>query len=258
MQRHVPALGRHACFPQHSSQSRRSPTSRRQGAAAATAGAREGTVPRSPLLLQNRPQTATTTGRTSSPAPRRSRAVTGSAPHATLPPHRRSGCPSSAGSAHPRRRRRFHPRRAADPVAALLQVPRLRRQGPQGQAAARRRARQRRSRRPSSPASPTTASWSAASSPPTPTRSCRRRRRKNPLSDAEKQILKRWIAAGAEYKAHWAFVAPQQAPLPKVKQADWPRNADRSLRPRAPGSGRAAAVAARPTATRSCAGCIST
>ena len=47
---------------------------------------------------------------------------------------------------------------------------------------------------------------------------------KNPLTDAEKQILKRWIAAGAEYKPHWAFVAPKQAPLPKVKQADWPRN----------------------------------
>jgi hypothetical protein len=47
---------------------------------------------------------------------------------------------------------------------------------------------------------------------------------KNPLSDAEKQTLKRWVAAGAEYKAHWAFVAPKQAPLPKVKQSDWPRN----------------------------------
>jgi len=48
---------------------------------------------------------------------------------------------------------------------------------------------------------------------------------KNPLTDAQKQLLKRWIADGAEYKAHWAFVPPKQAPLPKVKQADWPRNA---------------------------------
>ncbi len=47
---------------------------------------------------------------------------------------------------------------------------------------------------------------------------------KLPLSDAEKQTLKRWVAAGAEYQMHWAFVAPKQAPLPKVKQADWPRN----------------------------------
>ena len=45
-----------------------------------------------------------------------------------------------------------------------------------------------------------------------------------PLSDAQKQILKRWIASGAAYKPHWAFLPPKQAPLPKVKQANWPRN----------------------------------
>ena len=48
---------------------------------------------------------------------------------------------------------------------------------------------------------------------------------KNPLTDAQKQVLKRWIAEGAEYRQHWAFVPPRQAPLPKVKQSDWPRNA---------------------------------
>jgi hypothetical protein len=48
---------------------------------------------------------------------------------------------------------------------------------------------------------------------------------KNPLSDAQKLMLRRWIAEGAEYKPHWAFVPPRQAPLPKVRQADWPRNA---------------------------------
>jgi hypothetical protein len=48
---------------------------------------------------------------------------------------------------------------------------------------------------------------------------------KNPLSDEQKQLLKRWIAAGAEYKEHWAFVRPRQAPLPRVRQKDWPRNA---------------------------------
>jgi hypothetical protein len=47
---------------------------------------------------------------------------------------------------------------------------------------------------------------------------------KNPLSAAQKDLLKRWIAAGAEYQPHWAFVQPKQAPLPPVKQADWPRN----------------------------------
>jgi hypothetical protein len=48
---------------------------------------------------------------------------------------------------------------------------------------------------------------------------------KNPVSDRDKQILRRWIAAGAEYQQHWAFVAPRQAPLPKVRQTNWPRNA---------------------------------
>jgi hypothetical protein len=47
---------------------------------------------------------------------------------------------------------------------------------------------------------------------------------KNPLSDSEKVVLKQWINRGAEYKQHWAFVAPQSAPLPLVKLTDWPRN----------------------------------
>src|SRR5438876_10589992 len=48
---------------------------------------------------------------------------------------------------------------------------------------------------------------------------------KNPLSETQKQVLKRWITEGAEYKPHWAFVPPRQSPLPAVKQAGWPRNA---------------------------------
>lgn len=45
-----------------------------------------------------------------------------------------------------------------------------------------------------------------------------------PLSDSQKQLLKQWIAEGAKYEAHWAFVPPQQAPLPPVKQTGWARN----------------------------------
>jgi hypothetical protein len=47
---------------------------------------------------------------------------------------------------------------------------------------------------------------------------------KNPLSQRDKQVLRRWIEAGAEYKQHWAFVPPRQAPLPHVQQAGWPLN----------------------------------
>jgi hypothetical protein len=48
---------------------------------------------------------------------------------------------------------------------------------------------------------------------------------KKPLTQQEKEILKHWIGEGAEYKPHWAFVAPKQAPLPKVRETTWPRNA---------------------------------
>ncbi len=46
----------------------------------------------------------------------------------------------------------------------------------------------------------------------------------HPLTEDEKQILTRWVAEGAEYREHWAFVPPVQAPLPTVQQTDWPRN----------------------------------
>jgi len=46
-----------------------------------------------------------------------------------------------------------------------------------------------------------------------------------PLSDAKRQILRNWIAAGAIYKPHWAFVPPRQIRPPAVRQTDWPRNA---------------------------------
>jgi hypothetical protein len=44
------------------------------------------------------------------------------------------------------------------------------------------------------------------------------------LSPAQRELLSRWIASGAEYAPHWAFVAPQATPLPHVTRADWPRN----------------------------------
>ncbi len=38
-----------------------------------------------------------------------------------------------------------------------------------------------------------------------------------PLEPANVELLRNWIAAGAPYADHWAFVAPQQVPLPKAE-----------------------------------------
>lgn len=43
------------------------------------------------------------------------------------------------------------------------------------------------------------------------------------LSAEQKQTLERWIAEGAAYATHWAFVAPQRPREPEVKRAEWVR-----------------------------------
>jgi len=48
---------------------------------------------------------------------------------------------------------------------------------------------------------------------------------KKPLADEQKDILKQWIAEGAEYQSHWAFMAPQRPELPEVHNDAWPKNA---------------------------------
>ncbi len=40
---------------------------------------------------------------------------------------------------------------------------------------------------------------------------------KKTLTAAQKDTLRRWIAEGAPYAQHWAFVAPVKAPLPKIE-----------------------------------------
>jgi hypothetical protein len=47
---------------------------------------------------------------------------------------------------------------------------------------------------------------------------------KHPLSTSQKETLKRWIADGAEYTAHWAFIPPKARARPMVKQQNWARN----------------------------------
>ena len=46
-----------------------------------------------------------------------------------------------------------------------------------------------------------------------------------PLSAADRDTLVRWVAAGAEYQPHWAFVPPVQRELPAVRMGTWPHNA---------------------------------
>ena len=43
------------------------------------------------------------------------------------------------------------------------------------------------------------------------------------LSAAEKQLLASWIAEGAEYKRHWAFVPPERPPQPQTRKTSWPK-----------------------------------
>ena len=40
---------------------------------------------------------------------------------------------------------------------------------------------------------------------------------------AQKQVLKKWIAEGAKYSPHWAFIPPVRPAMPEVKRKDWVR-----------------------------------
>lgn len=42
-----------------------------------------------------------------------------------------------------------------------------------------------------------------------------------PLSEGQKQTLKRWIEEGAVYQAHWAYIVPTRPVVPKVQNASW-------------------------------------
>src|SRR5262245_19994075 len=47
---------------------------------------------------------------------------------------------------------------------------------------------------------------------------------KKELTAADKDVLKRWISEGAEYKSHWAFTPPVRPAVPPVKNTAWPKN----------------------------------
>lgn len=44
------------------------------------------------------------------------------------------------------------------------------------------------------------------------------------LTGEEIELLQRWVAEGAEYEGHWAFLTPTRPQLPKVTQSSWPRH----------------------------------
>ncbi|MEX2558395.1 MAG: DUF1549 and DUF1553 domain-containing protein, partial [Pirellulales bacterium] len=44
-----------------------------------------------------------------------------------------------------------------------------------------------------------------------------------PLSAEQVDVLRRWIAAGAEYGEHWAFIRPERPAAPSVADEAWPR-----------------------------------
>lgn len=44
------------------------------------------------------------------------------------------------------------------------------------------------------------------------------------LSKGQIELLRRWIAQGAPYALHWAYIKPVRPPLPAVRHKQWPRN----------------------------------
>jgi Protein of unknown function (DUF1553)/Protein of unknown function (DUF1549)/Concanavalin A-like lectin/glucanases superfamily/Planctomycete cytochrome C len=47
---------------------------------------------------------------------------------------------------------------------------------------------------------------------------------RKPLSAAQKELIKTWVASGAEYQPHWSFIAPRKVEPPAVKDSKWVRN----------------------------------
>src|SRR6185437_3384462 len=47
---------------------------------------------------------------------------------------------------------------------------------------------------------------------------------KKQLTAEQKETLRRWLAAGAEYQPHWSFIAPARPALPQVQNQAWVRN----------------------------------
>ena len=55
------------------------------------------------------------------------------------------------------------------------------------------------------------------------------------LSEAEKALLKRWVAEGADYQPHWSLVPVHAVGVPALRDGTAPRKSDRCVRARAAG-----------------------
>ena len=44
------------------------------------------------------------------------------------------------------------------------------------------------------------------------------------LSEYEKNILKKWIIQGAEWKKHWSFIKPEKPEIPQIQNNQWVKN----------------------------------
>ena len=44
------------------------------------------------------------------------------------------------------------------------------------------------------------------------------------MDPAEIAMVRQWIKEGAEFEAHWAYIAPKKAPLPAIQSEEWARN----------------------------------
>jgi len=48
---------------------------------------------------------------------------------------------------------------------------------------------------------------------------------KRVLTQEQIELLIKWIEQGAQWEDHWAYIPPRRAPLPEVKNKEWPHNA---------------------------------
>jgi hypothetical protein len=44
------------------------------------------------------------------------------------------------------------------------------------------------------------------------------------LTAEQKELLKKWIASGADYEPHWAYIPPKRFPTPRTRDSHWVRN----------------------------------